>query len=402
MSCSFADKKCAPLRKLGRVVTGKTPSTDKDEYFGGGIPFITPSDIDTYDKKHIVVTERTLSALGAKTINGCKLPAKSVCFVCIGSTIGKMCMTRCPSYTNQQINSIIPNDLVHPDYLFYLLRFIRGYFQSIGGGTGSGKGIVNKTIFSKTKIWIIKDKVQQYRIASTLSAYDDLIENNNRRIKILEQMAENLYKEWFVHFRFPGHEHTEFENGIPKGWILSSSQIPLSCPMNWKYGTLDELGSFKRGKNITAEDMVCGSIPVISAGIEPSGYHNESNVQGKSLTISSSGANAGFLKYHLSDIWAADCSYCKDNGKIWFIYNALKFLQPVISNLQIGAAQPHVYPKHINKLSTIIPDDAIIAKYCKIVGPFYNQIQSLSETNQNLIKQRDMLMPRLMSGKLKV
>ena len=84
------------------------------------------------------------------------------------------------------------------------------------------------------------------------------------------------------------------------------------------------------------------------------------------------------------------------------IYHSLKYIQPVISNLQCGAAQPHVYPKSINKLCIIIPNDQMIKEYCRIVTPFYEEIGKLKKGNDNLVKQRDLLLPRLMSGKLEV
>lgn len=242
----------------------------------------------------------------------------------------------------------------------------------------------------------------QERIASILSTYDDLIENNNRRIRILEQMAENLYKEWFVRFRFPGHSRGETKQVKPKGWVLSSNSAYIECPKSWGFNEFIKIGKFVRGKNITADNMITGEIPVISAGIEPSGYHNACNVNGQSITISASGANAGYLKYHQISIWAADCSYCQDSNKLWFLYHSLKFLQPVISNMQTGAAQPHVYPKHINKLYTIIPDEEILLKFQEVVSPIYDSIKLLREKNTNLTKQRDMLLPHLMSGKLEV
>ena len=267
--------------------------------------------------------------------------------------------------------------------------------------SGTATKFLTKPILNNINIEYRTLAVQK-RIASILSAYDDLIENNNKRIKILEKMAENLYKEWFVRFRFPGYENVKMKEDTPCGWVLSSSQTSMHRPETWHYGMFAELNRFVRGKNITSAEMSNGDIPVISAGIEQSGYHNQSNVRGTSITISSSGANAGYLKYHQSDIWAADCSYCQDKKKLWFLYNALNFLQPVIRNLQIGAAQPHVYPKHINKINTIIPDDKIINAYCTQVGPIYQQIFSLREKNKNLTKQRDLLLPRLMSGKLEV
>lgn len=243
---------------------------------------------------------------------------------------------------------------------------------------------------------------KQNAIVKTLSTFDDLIENNNKRIKLLEQIAENLYKEWFVRFRFPGYEDVEFEEKKPRSWKVGTEEKKHLTPSIFKYDEFKNIGNFLRGKNITAAKMVEGDIPVISAGLQPSGYHNEANVFGESLTISASGANAGYLQYHLQDIWAADCSYYQDDPIIWFVYNTLKFSQPVISNLQCGAAQPHVYPKNINKLCVLIPTEELIYKYNDFVKPYYDEIKILNQRNQLLTKQRDMLLPRLMSGKLEV
>lgn len=243
---------------------------------------------------------------------------------------------------------------------------------------------------------------KQNAIVKTLSTFDDLIENNNKRIRLLEQMAENLYKEWFVRFRFPGYEDVEFEEKKPRGWQVGTEDKKHYSPTIFKYDEFINIGTFVRGKNITAAQMVEGKVPVISAGLQPSGYHNEANVHGSNLTISASGANAGYLQYNLNDIWAADCSYYQDDATIWFVYNTLKYLQPVISNLQCGAAQPHVYPKNINRLCVLIPTEELIHRYNDFVNPYYDEIKILNQHNQLLAKQRDMLLPRLMSGKLKV
>lgn len=182
----------------------------------------------------------------------------------------------------------------------------------------------------------------QQKISSILSSYDRLIENNTHRIRLLEQMAENLYKEWFVRFRFPEHENVEMVNGLPKGWKINS---------------LKEICEFKRGRNITSAEMCDGIIQVISAGVAPSGYHNKANVHGVSVTMSSSGANAGYISIHYDDIWAADCSYIseKETEDIYYVYELLNNIRQVINNFQIGAAQPHVYPKDINRIKTCVP-----------------------------------------------
>lgn len=243
---------------------------------------------------------------------------------------------------------------------------------------------------------------KQNAIVKTLSTFDDLIENNNKRIRLLEQIAENLYREWFVRFRFPGYEDIEFEEKKPRGWKVGTEDKNHFAPTIFRYDEFGTIGSFVRGKNITAVQMNEGNIPVISAGLQPSGYHNEANVFGENLTISASGANAGYLQYNLNDIWAADCSYYQDDATIWFVYNTLKYLQPVISNLQCGAAQPHVYPKNINRLYVLIPTEELIHKYNDSVKPYYDEIKVLNQHNQLLTQQRDMLLPRLMSGKLEV
>lgn len=306
------------------------------------------------------------------------------------------------AYLNQNIVRIIPNKDFDNTYLYYALKANQFSMYCVlrGQGAANQASITLATIFKfKFRAHFFSE---QKRIADILSSYDNLIENNNKRIKLLEQMAENLYKEWFVRFRFPGYEDVDFEEKKPRGWQVGTEDKNHFAPTIFRYDEFGIIGSFVRGKNITAAQMIEGNIPVISAGLQPSGYHNEANVFGENLTISASGANAGYLQYNLNDIWAADCSYYQDDATIWFVYNTLKYLQPVISNLQCGAAQPHVYPKNINRLCILIPTEELIHKYNDSVKPYYDEIKVLNQHNQLLTKQRDLLLPRLMSGKLEV
>lgn len=242
----------------------------------------------------------------------------------------------------------------------------------------------------------------QKQIAKVLTNYDLLIANNNKRIKLLETMALSIYIEWFVRFRYPGYKNKKTSLQSAKGWTFGNRENGQEVPIGWSFDKLINIAEFKRGRNITAAEMIDGDIPVIAAGLSPSGYHNASNVKGKSITVSASGANAGFLNYHLNEIWAADCSYYQSDSNIWFVYNALKFLQPVITNMQVGSAQPHVYAKNLNRISTIIPPQETINLYVKTVKPFFEEIKFLSEKNNRLEQQRDMLLPRLMSNKVSV
>ena len=291
-------------------------------------------------------------------------------------------------YASYLIRFVIDRTVVRPLFMKYVLKsqsyygFVNNY---IGGSAQPG---MNAKVFGKFNIPRHSLECQD-KIASILSTYDTLIENNTKRVRLLEQMAENLYKEWFVRFRFPGHENVEMENGLPKGW---------------KKGTLKDICEFKRGKNITADEMSEGDVPVISAGITPSGYHNQANVKGLSVTMSSSGANAGYISFHYSDIWAADCSFIDSRATeyIYYAYELLNNMRIVINNFQRGAAQPHVYPKDINRIRLVIPEESLIAKANEHLKVIHDEIKNFQEQNTLLTRQRDLLLPRLMSGKLEV
>ena len=390
--------KIVKITDLGTVNRGKSKHRPRNDslLYGGKYPFIQTADIK---KANLYLSDysQTYNEIGLKQS---KLWKKGTLCFTIAANIADSAILDIDACFPDSIVGFLPHENVSDTiYVKYLFDELKLYFQQISKGTTQDN-------LSLDKICRVKLRVPNYetqkKIADILSAYDKLIENNNKRIKLLEQMAENLYKEWFVRFRFPGYEDVEFEEKKPRGWQVSNEEKKHYAPSIFKYDEFVKIGSFVRGKNITVAKMIEGDIPVISAGLQPSGYHNEANVNGVSLTISASGANAGYLQYHMNDIWAADCSFYQDETTIWFVYNTLKYLQPVISNLQCGSAQPHVYPKNINKLCILIPTEELIHKYNDFVKPYYDEIEILNQHNKLLTKQRDMLLPRLMSGKLEV
>lgn len=392
------------IKDLGEVVTGKTPPTENQSFFDGEIPFITPSDIDTFDKKYLFSTERTLSPLGAKKIKNCKIPPKSICFVCIGSTIGKMCMTNCESYTNQQINSVIPNEKWDNDYLFYLLRYIKVHFQSIGAGTGSGKGIVNKTIFSKAKVQVIETKDIQRRIGAILSTYDTLIENNNKRIKLLEQMAESLYKEWFVRRKGCGWNLVKMNDF---GYSLESGSRPKGGIDASLIDGIPSLGAEAIGK--------LGEFDYSSIKYVPAEFYKKmkrGHVCDNDILLYKDGAYIGKVTLFMDEFPFKEYSIneyvfiVRSNNPIYqyYLYFTLKLPQyfTQMQNLNRNAAQPGLTGKDIDLLKLYLPDEVTIAKFNAAVEPMLHRIFILAKSNQNFTKQRDMLLPRLMSGKLEV
>ncbi|MBQ0014337.1 MAG: restriction endonuclease subunit S [Oscillospiraceae bacterium] len=405
------------ISEIGMVITGKTPSTNNDSFFEGPFPFITPSDIHTYDEKYLMSTERTLSESGANILKSNKLPPNSICFVCIGSTIGKMCKTNQVSYTNQQINSIVPKSSYDSDYIFYYLRYVKSYFQLVGGGTGSGKGIVNKSLFSKTKIEVIEDKKKQFEVASILSTFDALIEVNNKRIKILEQMAENLYKEWFVRFRFPGNENTRFENGFPSCW-----EEKRLCD----FGITLDSGSRPSGG---IDDSIVDGIASLGAeavnGLAEFDYSNVKMISkeyytkmnrgkstGNDILVYKDGAYIGKITMFRNDFPFKEFAVnehvfllsATDNEYQNYLYFTLHLPEYFIlmQNLNRNAAQPGLSKLDIYKIKITIPDKKTILLFNSFVEPIIDEIFNIAKQNRILAKQRDLLLPRLMSGRLEV
>ena len=395
--------------KLGticsKIGSGSTPKGGASVYIDEGTSLIRSQNVYNLNFQYKGLAYITEEA--AYKLRGVTVKKNDVLINITGDSVARTCIVPddvIPARVNQHVAIIRPDEnVINPYYLNYYLAspFMQATMLNFAVGKGASRNAMTKEMIEKFLIPCPTIFIQS-KIVEVLKAYDNLIENNNKRIKLLEQMTENLYKEWFVRFRFPGYEDVEFEEKKPRGWQVGTEDKKHFAPAIFRYDEFGTIGSFVRGKNITAAQMIEGNIPVISAGLQPSGYHNEANVFGENLTISASGANAGYLQYNLNDIWAADCSYYQDNATIWFVYNTLKHLQPVISNLQCGAAQPHVYPKNINSLCILIPTEELIHKYNDFVKPYYDEIKVLNQHNQLLTQQRDMLLPRLMSGKLEV
>ena len=247
---------------------------------------------------------------------------------------------------------------------------------------------LNTTILSSVPIRLPALEIQK-RIADILSAYDDLIENNQKQIKLLEEAARRLYKEWFVNLRFPGHENTKIVDGVPEGWHR---------------GTVGRIAEFKRGRTITKAQVKGGNVPVVAGGLEPAYYHNVANTKAPVITISASGANAGFVRLYGVDVFASDCSFVDGLGteSLFFVYEFLKESKVSIDQLQKGSAQPHVYAKDINAMKITIPEKEYLERFDRYAKVLFDKIKTLQGQNERLKTARDLLLPKLMSGEVEV
>lgn len=419
------------LSELGNIVTGKTPSTANSELWDGDIPFITPTDIKGYDTYYLESTERTISKYGASKQGKTLLPPNTVCVTCIGSTIGKPCITKKESISNQQINSIIPNCNNDFRYIYYLIREGLSYFQLVGGGSGSGTPIISKNKFAKFKFPVEKNLHKQCKIASILAAYDSLIENNIKRIRLLEQMAANLYKEWFVRFRFPGYEKTEFvesklgrlpatfqvtnmssvfEYYIGGGWGNDdySEDYPIEAsvirgadfPSVWRYDLSSCPNRYHKISNYKTRQLKDGDIIM-----EISGGTSEQPV-GRSVLVTQDMIDR-FKKGRV--ICASFCKLIRlkrTDISPYFFYYWMRYLYDtrIIDRFQLQSTGiiNFKFEAFLRKGLVLLPSMDIMNKFESKIIPIIKGINKLAMHNENLTRQRDALLPRLMSGKLEV
>jgi type I restriction enzyme S subunit len=226
----------------------------------------------------------------------------------------------------------------------------------------------------------------QKRIASVLSAYDDLIENNTQRIRILEEMAQMIYREWFVNFRFPGHEKIK---------MVESEMGPI--PKGWSAKTLGDVLQLEYGKALKAKDRTGGSVAVYgSSGVV--GYHNQKLADGPGIIVGRKG-NVGSVFFCESDFWVIDTAYYVCTSvPLPFVYFNLQ-TQNFLNN---DAAVPGLNRNQALSLPVALPDPRNLEEFGRLVEPMFKLKFCLERRNANLRQTRDLLLPKLISGEVSV
>lgn len=402
----------------------KHPKTS--DYVKEGIPFILVPDLTNgkvdLDNCNFISEEQ------AKTLRKGFSKTGDVLFT-HKATIGKVAIVDTREYpyiilTPQITYYRLKNsDVIDSKYLYYYFtsKPFQEHFKMFAssGGTRAYLGI---TAQEKLNI-IYPDLERQKRIADILSTYDDLIENNNRRIALLEKAAQELYKEWFVRFRFPGYENAEFEDGLPIGWERT---------------TFEKIASFQNGYAFKSEDLLGSSeedtYEVFKQGhIKRGGGFKAEGT--KSWYPKSKCTDLNKFVLHKNDILMA-MTDMKDNVAILGNTALLPHDNRYILNQRVGLLRPTKYRKvgfayiylltnsydFVNDLrsranrgvqvnlsatqirvsETIVPSEEINVMFEQIINPIFEEIFNILNQNDNLTKQRDLLLPRLMSGKLEV
>jgi type I restriction enzyme S subunit len=395
------------ISDLGRVVTGKTPSTKNAAFFDGEYQFVTPSDLD-WKTYYCHTTERTVTDDARKSHLNQFIPSDAVMVTCIGNTIGKCGLSVSDCLTNQQINTIIPSGGIDPRFVYYLLVHNTDTIRGVGLGGGSATPILNKTSFSKIKLRVPPQN-QWGNIASTLSAYDDLIENNRRRIQLLEQAARLLYKEWFVHLRFPGHEHTQIIDGVPEGW--EKKKIAEVCETIGGGTPSTKVSEYWDGDItwVVPSDITNNNSLILLKSerkITEKGLRESSAklVPAESILMTSR-ASVGFFAL-------MDHEVCTNQGfinivphdnqsRMYLLFNLLSRVNEIRSNAK-GTTYPEISKGRFREMDITIPSKILMEQFGEIAYDVIRQVRCLMRSNMNLTKARDLLLPKLMNGEVAV
>ena len=293
----------------------------------------------------------------------------------------------------------------HPRFVAYLLRNVLGDYQSDKAAVPG----VNRNVLHELKVRSPDTKSQE-RIASVLSAYDDLIDNNRRRMALLEESARLLYQEWFVRLRFPGHEHTRIINGVPEGWERRTL-AELCESIDYGYTSSaeqDEVGpKFLRITDIVPDFIDWASVPYCQ--IEEVRMKKFHLCEGD-IVIARTGATVGYAKrlhrHHPDAVFASYLVRLRlkpdvDNLMVGVFVESQKYKQYVQSRIG-GAAQPNANAKVLAGAEILVPLTSLQRAFRDFVGPLVEQRELLQLQNQKLRAAPDLLLPKLMSGEIAV
>lgn len=387
-----------PVIKIGNISNGDDVITDSSTQY-------VSSDFLSIDEKYHIKKGDVLISLTGSHINQ------------PNSMVGRSCRNFSDTefLLNQRAGKVIPNENADKNYLYYLLN-TESFKYSI---CNRAYGAANQANVSPSDIenikWNFPPLRTQQKIASILSAYDNLIQNYKKQIEALQTAASELYKEWFVRFRFPGYKNSRFENGIPEGWKIE------------RLGNLFEITSSKR---VFEEDYVNEGIPFYRSKeiIELSNnqeittelfisnelyakFKNKFGVPKENdILITSVGSIGNSYQVRKDDIF-----YFKDGNLTWIKSSSKKALSKYLiywlkSDLgkntlissTIGTSQSALTIEKLRAIKILVPEVNILEKFEQKISSFDIKIQILNKQIANLTQQRDLLLPRLMSGKLEV
>ena len=379
-------RKTINIGDLGTIITGKTPPTTNKNYYGDYAVFIKPTDISE-QSKYTYETEEMYSKLAAEKYESSLIPKGAICVPCIGTIGTKMTMTPCDCYTNQSINSIICNENYDNEYVYYLIKNFLPGLKAYNLGTASGREYVSKSNFEKIELVAEQDKEIQKKIGVILSRYDSLIENYQKQIKLLEEAAQRLYKEWFIDLHFPGHENTKIVDGVPEGWEKK------------KVGEIAPIITGKKDANFGTPD---GEYPFFTCSQEPIKAPSFSFDCAAVLLAGNGDFNVKLYrgKFEAYQRTYVLSPYCAQD--LYLLYYTISANMTKLAAGSSGSTIKFLTKGMIDGINLNIPNDEILRSFNKKVEPIQSSMESLQSQLRLLTEARDRLLPKLMSGEIEI
>lgn len=387
------------LKDVCEFIVDCPHSTAKDE--GQGYPLIRTPNIgkgrfnlegvhrvseDVYRKRNLRATPQDNDLIFAR-----EAPAGNVAIIKNGE---KYCL-------GQRTVLIRPNcEYVYPDFLTYYLLAPQQQYGLLGMANGATVAHVNLPVIRELEITLPPIEIQR-RIANILSAYDDLIENNQKQIKLLEEAAQRLYKEWFVDLRFPGYENTKIVDGVPEGWTRPS---------------MNDIAEYLNGYAFKPEDWREKGKPIIkikemNEGITTATPRNDGSTIPEKYNITAGDILFSWSATLTAMIWASEDGLLNqhlfkvtpNNGvcREYVLQSILKTLDE-FKNLTTGSTMKHIQRGKLKEVFVNLPSQEVMEKFSSIVEVYREKILILQKQNIFLQEARDRLLPKLMSGELEV
>ena len=371
------------LDELGYVSRGRSRHRPRDasHLYGGPYPFVQTGDVK-HSNLYLTTYSQTYSEAGLAQSRLWK--AGTLC-ITIAANIADTAILGMDACFPDSVIGFVPND-EKADVRFIKYLFdatLQSRFKQFTQGAAQDNLSQSKLLSIE---FTVPDVTKQHRIASILSAYDDLIENNRRRIQLLERAARLLYKEWFVHLRFPGHEHVPITDGIPKGWERKA---------------LGDFAEIKGGKQYGDNELDgYGEVPVFGGnGVQ--GYSLKCTHSGFLIVFGRVGANCGSVYWSYDGAWVNNnaSSVVPDSHNELILQHLLHY---DFGHLRKGSAQPFIPNSILSTVQFLIPTEALAIKFCETIRKFRYQQRNLDHQIRLLAQARALLLPRLMNGKVSI
>lgn len=396
--------------KLGELYEVHNGLSKGRQFFGSGYPFLTFSNV--FNNWFLPEELESLVQSSEKERQTCSIKKGDVFITRTSETMDELGMSSVAlkDYPNATYNGFTKRlrpltDEVIPEYIGYYLRSpkFRGKFMAFSTMT-TRASLANDDLLSMEVE--LPDKITQQRIASTLSRYDSLIENYQKQIKLLEESAQRLYKEWFIDLRFPGHENTKIVDGVPEGWEKKKIKdlVDLKSGYAFKSSAFVEKGKYKIVTIKNVKDGVFDGDNVSYLNSVPEKMPSHCILQTGDILLSLTG-NVGRICMVVGDNYLLNQRVAKLESKFpAFTYCLFRHYDTfvAINNLANGAAQQNVSPIRIGEMDMLVANDKIMHHFEKAAENIRTNILNLFSQIRHLTEARDRLLPKLMSGEIEV